>query len=99
MHLSDEPAEAAEYGVWALGTGLIEAVLGVSRALVAVAARSLAVVAEDVTLAQYRVLVELASKQRRAATLRPKARLRSCVVSWRQARPARMRPCECSRGA
>ncbi len=62
MHPSDEPAEAAEYGVWALGTGLIEAVLGVSRALVAVAARSLAVVAEDVTLAQYRVLVELAAR-------------------------------------
>jgi DNA-binding MarR family transcriptional regulator len=37
-------------------------VLGSSRALVAVAARSLATVAEDVTLAQYRVLVELASR-------------------------------------
>ena len=36
--------------------------LGSSRALVAVAARSLATVAEDVTLAQYRVLVELASR-------------------------------------
>ena len=36
--------------------------LGASRALVAVAARSLATVAEDVTLAQYRVLIELASR-------------------------------------
>lgn len=41
---------------------LIDAVLGASRALVAVAARSLATVADDVTLAQYRVLVELASR-------------------------------------
>jgi DNA-binding MarR family transcriptional regulator len=41
---------------------LVDAVLGASRALVAVAARSLASVAEDVTLAQYRVLVELASR-------------------------------------
>jgi len=37
-------------------------VLGASRALVAVAARSLATVAEDVTLAQYRALIELASR-------------------------------------
>ena len=41
---------------------LVDAVLGASRALVAVAARSLAIVAEDVTLAQYRVLIELASR-------------------------------------
>lgn len=40
---------------------LIDAVLAASRALVAVAARSLADLAEDVTLAQYRVLIELAS--------------------------------------
>ena len=40
---------------------LVDAVLGSSRALVAVAARSLANVAEDVTLAQYRFLIELAS--------------------------------------
>ncbi len=39
-----------------------DAVLRASRALVAVAARSLATVAEDVTLAQYRVLIELASR-------------------------------------
>ncbi|MGH2904097.1 MAG: MarR family winged helix-turn-helix transcriptional regulator [Solirubrobacteraceae bacterium] len=39
----------------------MDAVLAASRALVAVAARSLADLAEDVTLAQYRVLVELAS--------------------------------------
>jgi DNA-binding MarR family transcriptional regulator len=41
---------------------LVDAVLGASRALVAVAARSLATVAEDVTLAQYRVLIEIASR-------------------------------------
>ena len=41
---------------------LVDAVLGSSRALVAVAARSLANVAEDVTLAQYRFLIELASR-------------------------------------
>jgi DNA-binding MarR family transcriptional regulator len=41
---------------------LVDAVLGASRALVAVAARSLADLAEDVTLPQYRVLVELASR-------------------------------------
>jgi DNA-binding MarR family transcriptional regulator len=40
---------------------LVDAVLGASRALVAVAARSLADLAEDVTLPQYRVLVELAA--------------------------------------
>lgn len=39
-----------------------EAVLRASRALVAVAARSLATVAEDVTLAQYRALIELAAR-------------------------------------
>ncbi len=41
---------------------LVDAVLGASRALVGVAARSLANVADDVTLAQYRVLIELASR-------------------------------------
>jgi DNA-binding MarR family transcriptional regulator len=41
---------------------LVDAVLGASRALVAVAARSLADLAEDVTLAQYRALVELAAR-------------------------------------
>ena len=41
---------------------LVDAVLGASRALVAVAARSLANVADDVTLAQYRVLVVLAAR-------------------------------------
>lgn len=45
------------------GTGeLLDAVLGASRALVAVAARSLLDVADDVTLVQYRVLVELAAR-------------------------------------
>ncbi|MGO9488896.1 MAG: MarR family winged helix-turn-helix transcriptional regulator [Solirubrobacteraceae bacterium] len=41
---------------------LIDAVLGASRALVAVAARSLADLSEDVTLPQYRALVELAAR-------------------------------------
>jgi DNA-binding MarR family transcriptional regulator len=46
---------------------LVDGVLRASRALVAVAARSLATVAADVTLAQYRVLIELASR----GSLRP----------------------------
>jgi DNA-binding MarR family transcriptional regulator len=41
---------------------LVDAVLGASRALVAVAARSLGDLAEDVTLPQYRALVELAAR-------------------------------------
>lgn len=41
---------------------VVEAVLGASRVLVAVAARSLAGVAEEVTLPQYRALVVLASR-------------------------------------
>jgi DNA-binding MarR family transcriptional regulator len=49
----ERPAEREE---------LVDAVLGASRALVAVAARSLADLAEDVTLAQYRALVELAAR-------------------------------------
>lgn len=49
---------------------LVDGVLGASRALVAVAARSLATVADDVTLTQYRVLIELASRgPERLATL------------------------------
>jgi DNA-binding MarR family transcriptional regulator len=44
------------------GDELIDAVLGASRVLVAVAARSLAGLVEDVTLAQYRVLIELAAR-------------------------------------
>lgn len=43
-------------------TGVVEAVLGASRVLVAVAARSLAEVAEEVTLPQFRALVVLASR-------------------------------------
>lgn len=42
--------------------GAVDAVLRASRALVAIAARSLAEVGEDVTLAQYRALVVLASR-------------------------------------
>lgn len=41
---------------------VVEAVLGASRVLVAVAARSLAEVAEEVTLPQYRTLIVLASR-------------------------------------
>ncbi len=41
---------------------LVDSVLSASRALVAVAARSLAHVTDDVTLAQYRALVEVASR-------------------------------------
>jgi DNA-binding MarR family transcriptional regulator len=41
---------------------LIDALVGASRVLVAVAARSLAGLIEDVTLAQYRVLIELAAR-------------------------------------
>lgn len=41
---------------------VVDAILSASRALVAVAARSLAHVADDVTLAQYRVLVEIAAR-------------------------------------
>ncbi len=44
------------------GDPVIDAVLLASRALVAVAARSLADVGEEVTLAQYRTLVVLASQ-------------------------------------
>ncbi|WP_200891175.1 MULTISPECIES: MarR family transcriptional regulator [Acidithrix] len=44
------------------GEELVDAVLAASRALVAVAARSLATVDEEVTLVQYRVLVELAAR-------------------------------------
>lgn len=51
-----EPAEGQPLGE------LVDGVLRASRALVAVAARSLAQVADDVTLAQYRALVEVASR-------------------------------------
>jgi len=41
---------------------VVDAVLSASRVLVAVAARSLADIAEEVTLTQYRTLVVLASR-------------------------------------
>jgi DNA-binding MarR family transcriptional regulator len=44
------------------GDEIADAVLRASRALVAVAARSLATVADDVTLPQYRALIELAAR-------------------------------------
>ncbi len=58
---SESPAEKRGTGEPARDE-LVDAVLGASRTLVAVAARSLAGVAEDVTLPQYRFLVELASR-------------------------------------
>ncbi len=61
MHSSPPAHARAQSGEDGNGE-LIDAVLGSSRALVAVAARSLISVAEDVTLAQYRVLVELAAR-------------------------------------
>ena len=45
---------------------LTDALLTASRALVAVAARSLAAVDDDVTLPQYRALVVLASQRTQA---------------------------------
>jgi MarR family protein len=63
MQAKSESAPAAKSaGREAARDELVDAVLGSSRALVAVAARSLANVAEDVTLAQYRFLIELASR-------------------------------------
>ncbi|HEV7207820.1 MAG TPA: MarR family winged helix-turn-helix transcriptional regulator [Mycobacteriales bacterium] len=53
MHESSPPASSED---------VIDAVIGASRALVAVAARSLAGAADDVTLPQYRALVVLASR-------------------------------------
>lgn len=44
------------------GSHVVDAVLGASRVLVAVAARSLADLGEDVSLTQYRALVVLASR-------------------------------------
>ena len=54
--LSDTPSSVAE------GDAIVDAVLTASRALVAVAARSLGDIAEEVTLTQYRTLVVLASR-------------------------------------
>lgn len=45
-----------------VGEEAVDAVLAGSRAMVAVATRSLAAVAEDITIAQYRTLVVLASR-------------------------------------
>jgi len=55
---------AGRYGVVtpSFRPSVVEAVMGASRVLVAVAARSLAEVAEEVTLPQYRALVVLASR-------------------------------------
>jgi len=60
MHSSSQPTGHAYAGHDT--DAVVDAVLGASRALVAVAARSLATVADDVTLAQYRVLIELAAR-------------------------------------
>ena len=67
---------------------LVDAVLGASRALVAVAARSLATLADDVTLAQYRVLVELAARGLSAWPIWLRRspwiarRRRGCAIGW-----------------
>ena len=60
--MSDAAPLAEPPGSDELEGEVVEAVLGASRALVALAARSLAEVAEEVTLAQYRALIVLASK-------------------------------------
>lgn len=60
MHAPSPPASTAR--LTRDTDAVVDAVLGASRALVAVAARSLATVADDVTLAQYRVLIELAAR-------------------------------------
>ena len=54
--------KADDSGPSALPDSVIDAVLTASRVLVAVAARSLADAAEEVTLTQYRTLVVLASR-------------------------------------
>ena len=56
MHSTDLPALSTEEGP------VLDAVLTASRALVAMAARSLADVGEEVTLTQYRSLVVIASR-------------------------------------
>jgi DNA-binding MarR family transcriptional regulator len=55
MHVNESPVSASSDTV-------VDAVLSASRVLVAIAARSLAEVAEEVTLTQYRSLVVLASR-------------------------------------
>ncbi len=62
MQAAAKPSAAKREAVEPARDELVDAVLGASRALVAVAARSLANVAEDVTLPQYRFLIELASR-------------------------------------
>jgi DNA-binding MarR family transcriptional regulator len=57
MHVSRQSPEHQD-----ADDGVLEAVLGASRALVAIAARSLADAGEEVTLTQYRSLVVLASR-------------------------------------
>lgn len=55
MEARDEPAQRSDDAV-------VDAVVGTSRALVAIAARSLGATGEEVTLPQYRALVVLASR-------------------------------------
>ena len=62
MHASTPPAGGAPDGVGEVDVDLVDAFIAASRALVAVAARSLAGLDEDVTLPQYRMLVVLASR-------------------------------------
>lgn len=62
MAVTSSSAQAAASSSGMDQEELVDAFLAASRALVAVAVRSLANVEEDVTLAQYRVLVELAAR-------------------------------------
>ncbi|MGH3279723.1 MAG: MarR family transcriptional regulator [Trebonia sp.] len=55
-------AEDVSGGDDAVDDAAVDAVLAASRAMVAVATRSLSAVAEDITIAQYRTLVVLASR-------------------------------------
>jgi DNA-binding MarR family transcriptional regulator len=65
VHETDQTAPTNEE----TDNALVDAVLRASRALVAVAARSLTGLAEEVTLPQYRVLVLVAQQPRRAVDL------------------------------
>lgn len=59
---SNRPEPQAAGKITDADEALVDAVIGASRALVAVAARSLQDLPEDVTLPQFRVLVELAAR-------------------------------------
>ena len=66
----------------------VDGVLAASRALIAVATRSLGAAAEESTIAQYRALVVLASRGRsgwwiwRRRWALPRPRRAGCVTGW-----------------